>query len=218
MTQPTPTVPPSTAALNPLAHVPQQSLPASAVELGRIAGAWGVRGWLKIHSHSADAQALLAAPEWFIQTQRLPLPVQTYSIPIAQARWHGDTIVAHTPLIADRDAAQALQGARIFVLREHFPPPAEGEFYWVDLIGLRVQNPDGTLLGQVVQLLPTGPQTTLIVRPPCAENPREQNPQQNPKNKKTKSPPDILIPFVDAWIDEVNITAGHIITSWNAAE
>lgn len=197
---------------NPLAQIPSQTLPASAVELGRVAGAWGVRGWLKIHSHSGDAQALLRAKQWLIQAAPSPLNAQplAQSIPIAQVRWHGDAIVAQTPLIADRDAAQALHGARIFVLREHFPPPAEGEFYWVDLIGLRVQNPDGTLLGHVSQLLPTGPQTTLVVR---RENP-VSNSTENPKTKKPKAPTDILIPFVDAWIETVDITAGHIITSW----
>ena len=70
--------------------------------------------------------------------------------------------------IADRTAAEALRGARIFVSRPSFPTRRPDEFYWVDLIGLAVVNRDGVALGEVVGLIDTGPHSVLrVVAPPA---------------------------------------------------
>lgn len=222
-----------TLAATAIAALPTTSLPADAVEVGRIAAAWGVRGWFKVHAHSAEPQALLNAPHWFIQPPSqgaraaAPAFTDTKTLPIAQARWHGDALVAHSPLIADRDSAAALQGARIFVQREHFPAAEDGEFYWVDLIGLRVDNTHGHTLGHVVDLLATGPQTTLVVRPTAPTPSTADNtpatadaPPAQPPHKKPRSPnkaaADILIPFVDAWVERVDTAQGFILVRWEA--
>ena len=77
---------------------------------------------------------------------------------------HADGIVARLEPVADRNAAEALKGARIFVSRADFPPPSSpDEYYWVDLIGLDVVNREGLALGEVRDLLSTGPQTVLVV-------------------------------------------------------
>jgi 16S rRNA processing protein RimM len=104
-------------------------------------------------------------------------------------------VVATARDIGDREQAEALRGARVFVARSSFPTAAEDEFYWVDLIGLQVCNRDGALLGEVAGLLDNGAQSVLQVR----------------------SGPDVperLIPFVSAYIDRVDLAARRIDVDW----
>jgi 16S rRNA processing protein RimM len=134
-------------------------LPADAVEVGRIADAWGVKGWFKVLPHSASPEALFSSKRWYL----LPAEkgARTFSgsmlLRVREAREHSDSVVASAQEIDDRDAAQALKGARVFIARSSFPTPKEDEYYWVDLIGLEVVNREGMALGKVVELLSTGP-------------------------------------------------------------
>ena len=59
-------------------------------------------------------------------------------------------LIAATPGIADRDAAEALRGLRLFVPRDRLPATEEDEFYHEDLVGLTARAPDGTSLGRVI--------------------------------------------------------------------
>lgn len=176
------------------------ALPEDAVEVGRIADAWGVKGWFKVISHNAAPDALFAAKQWYI------LPSErgartfsgTASLSIRQVRPHSDTIVAWAQGIDDRNAAEALRGARIFVPRADFPAPAEDEYYWVDLIGLSVFNREGVALGQVRELMSTGPQTVLVLE------------ADNPEGK----PIERMIPFVSAFVDKVELAQRRILVDW----
>ena len=116
-------------------------------------------------------------------------------------RDQGDAIVALAPEIADRDAAEALKGARIFVSRASFPAPEPDEFYWVDLIGLAVVNREGAALGEVVGLIDTGPHCVLRVQPPAAE--------ERPAEAGER-----LIPFVDAYVDSVDLPGRRLVVDW----
>lgn len=185
-----------------MSHMPElesAALPEDAVEVGRIADAWGVKGWFKVIAYSADPEALFTAKQWFL------LPAEkgakhfagTVLLPIKQVRPHSDTIVATSPAVADRNAAEALRGARVFVAREHFPKTDDGEYYWVDLMGLHVRNREGVALGVVKDLLATGPQTTLVLAYEEAGKERER-----------------MIPFVDAYIDSVDVPGKTIIADW----
>jgi 16S rRNA processing protein RimM len=169
--------------------------PEDAVEVGRILGAWGIKGGIKVAPFAADPQALFSAKRWFLkpaETARPPsaaarpapaaAPAASRKTPAQQAalaaplpvalhvrgvRDQGDAIVATAPEIPDRDAAEALKGVRVFVSRASFPAPDEDEFYWVDLIGLAVVNREGAALGEVVGLIDTGPHCVLRVQPPA---------------------------------------------------
>lgn len=174
-------------------------LPSDAVEVGRIAGAWGVKGALRVQPHSGSPQALLSCRHWFLR------PVDgagTVAVPpwlrITSARAHGDAIVAGAEGIDDRDAAQALRGARVFVSRASFPKPGAGEYYWVDLIGCRVFNREGTDLGHVTGLMDLGPHAVLQVRPEAPDADER------------------LIPFVAAYVDGVDLAARRIDVDWSA--
>ncbi|MDZ7590732.1 MAG: ribosome maturation factor RimM [Rubrivivax sp.] len=178
--------------------------PADAVEVGRVLGAWGVKGGIRVKPFAADPQALFSSRRWYLQPPQTVLPQgsrATRPLPallrVVQAREQGDGVVATVQDIDDRDAAQALAGARVFVPRASFPTPDEGEFYWVDLIGLAVANRAGVDLGTVTGLIETGPHCVLRVLS-VVEAPRER-----------------LIPFVAAYVDAVDLPGRRIAVDWD---
>lgn len=175
------------------------ALPEDAVEVGRIADAWGVKGWFKVIAYNAAPEALYTAKQWFLLPAEKGAKnfVGTRLLPVKQARPHSDTIVATSLAVPDRNAAEALRGARVFIAREHFPSTQDGEYYWVDLIGLAVLNREGVALGQVKDLLATGPQTTLVLAYEEGGKERER-----------------MIPFVDAYIDNVDLASKTITADW----
>ena len=174
-------------------------LPADAIEVGRIADAWGIKGWFKVLSHSADPQALFASKRWFILPSEKG--AKTFSgvlkLAIREAKTHSDTVVATAQDVDDRTAAEALKGARIFVSRASFPTAGKDEYYWVDLIGLAVVNREGVVLGEIRELLSTGAQTVLVM-----DFLQDGKPQER------------LIPFVAAYVDGVDLPKRVITVDW----
>lgn len=188
-----------------LAQLAAAQLPAEPlIDLARITGAFGVKGWIKLAPFSADADALQDAAEWYITPgtgkQAGPrLFNEVLKCKVVQLKPQGDTLVAQLQGVDDRDWAQALRGATIAMPRSAFPALPEGEFYWLDLIGLNVRNREGVDLGQVSELLSNGPQSVLVVQ------------QQGEQEGK---PEERLIPFVDAYVDEVLLSERLIIVDW----
>jgi 16S rRNA processing protein RimM len=174
-------------------------LPADAIEVGRIADAWGIKGWFKVLPYSASPEALFSSKRWFLQPAEKG--AKTFSgtvlLKIKEAKDHSDTVVAHANDIDDRNGAELLKGARIFISRASFPTPQADEYYWVDLIGLDVVNREGVGLGQVRELLHTGPQTVLVLAYLEAGKSKER-----------------MIPFVSAYIDAVDLATKRITADW----
>ena len=174
-------------------------LPADAIEVGRILGAWGLKGWFKVLPHSADPEALFSSKRWhLLPAERGPRTFDGCALlRIREAKDHADSVVAAAQEMDDRDAAEALRGARVFVARSSFPTPADDEFYWVDLIGLAVVNREGIGLGTVRDLLSTGAQTVLVI-----------DHEQDGKRAER------MIPFVTAFVDAVDLPARRITVDW----
>jgi 16S rRNA processing protein RimM len=174
-------------------------LPADAIEVGRIADAWGIKGWFKVLPHSADSKALFSSKNWFLMPSERG--AKTFpgvaKLAIAEAKTHSNTVVACARGVDDRTTAEALRGARIFVSRVNFPPPEKDEYYWVDLIGLDVVNREGVVLGAVKELLSTGAQTVLVM-----------DYEQDGKTQER------MIPFVSVYIDSVDLPARRILVDW----
>ena len=155
------------AASDPSA--PDAEFPADAVEVARVLDAWGVKGWIRVQPYAKDPQALFSSRRWFLRPPEAQAgrPVRELAVPlpvllrIIEAREHGDGVVASVRDVLDRNGAEALRGARIFVPRSSFPTAGNDEFYWVDLIGLQVFNRDGVRLGEVSGLLDNGAQSVL---------------------------------------------------------
>lgn len=209
------------------------AFPDDAVEVGRVVGAWGVKGGLRIKAFSADPQALFSSKRWYLQA---PSAAQAMARPqpgmkgtdrptatapawprllrIVQAREQGEYIVATAQDLADRDAAQALAGARVFVSRGSFPTPQDDEFYWVDLIGLAVRTREGANLGTVVGLLETGPTCVLRVRP--ADDAGAPESAQAEGGTDGLLVEERLIPFVSAYVDRVDLPGRCLHVDWQA--
>ena len=176
-------------------------LPSDAVEVGRVAEAWGIKGWFKLLPYSADPEALLASKSWFL----LPTDkgVKAFDgcarIAVKEAKLHSNSLVACAQGVDDRSAAEALRGSRIFISRSSFPAAGIDEYYWVDLIGLEVVNRQGESMGTVRELLSTGPQTVLVLEFLSDGKPQER-----------------MIPFVSAYVDEVDLKSRRIRVDWLA--
>lgn len=180
--------------------------PDDAVEVAVVTGAWGVKGGLRVKPYSADPQALFASKRWYWQlppdaTPALRDRLQTLEQPlrVATAREQGDGVVAQVHDLDDRDQAQACKGLRLFVRRSSFPTADDGEYYWVDLLGLTVRNRQDQSLGTVVGLLQTGPHAVLRI---------ESEPDV--QGRRTER----LVPFVQAYVDTVDLQGRLIQVDW----
>ncbi len=122
--------------------------------MGRVAGSYGVRGWLKVAPEGGAAEGLAAATEWFIGGT--PHKVV--------ARLHGATVIAQVQGIANREEALKLKGLPVAVRREALADPGEGHYYHADLIGLEVVNEQGESLGTVKRMFSNGAQDVMEVQ------------------------------------------------------
>lgn len=119
--------------------------------MGRVAGSYGVRGWVKVAPGGGAAQGLADATEWWIGGKRFQ----------AQARVHGAKVVAALSGIGSREEALALKGSAVWVRRATLADPGEGHYYHADLIGLDVVNGQGEQLGKVKRMFSNGAQDVM---------------------------------------------------------
>lgn len=170
------------------------AIPDDLVLVGHVTGAYGIQGWVRIKPYSADADAMLHAKTWWLDKPVLR------DVDMMQAKIHGEDVVAQLMGVADRNAAEALKGASVQVRRSHFPPLADDEFYWIDLIGLAVENLQGESLGMVADLMDNGAHPILRVLAPAVPG--------------TEKPKEWLIPFVDQFVKTVDQAARKITVDW----
>ncbi|MBH1958244.1 MAG: ribosome maturation factor RimM [Burkholderiales bacterium] len=194
--------------LQPSPGLISSSLPEDALEVGRILDAWGVKGWVKILPHSTHPEAIFSAKTWYLQAPDakfrpgFSLFSGTVSLKVDEAKIHSGAVVAKFSGLDDRDAAEALRGARIFLSRSSFPAASADEYYWVDLIGLNVVNREGLTLGCVRDLMATGPHSVL-----CVEYASTQEDGAAITAER-------MIPFVAAYVDKVDIAGKCITVDW----
>jgi 16S rRNA processing protein RimM len=159
------------------------------VIVGRVSGLYGVRGWLKILSFTEPRENILKYSPW-----TLTQGDEKIVFAVDQGRVHGKGLVAKFDGVDDRDAATRYVDAEIFVDRDQFGREAEGEYYWADLEGMRVETIAGQLLGTVTSLLATGANDVMVV-----EGERRR-----------------LVPFVlSDVVKRVDRDAGLIVVDWD---
>ena len=117
----------------------------SRVCVGRIAGAHGVRGWVRIASYTEQPENVGAYGPVGDEAGERMFELEV----MGMAKAH---VLARVPGVVDRDAAEALRGLRLFVPRDRLPPPGSDEFYNDDLIGLAVETTEGAALGEVLSV------------------------------------------------------------------
>ncbi len=156
--------------------------------LGRIAGLYGVRGWVKVYSYTDPRDAVLEHAEWLLHRKG-----SWQACELVEGKRHGKGIIAKLAGVDDRDTAAEYVGIDIGVPREQLPETEPGEYYWTDLEGLRVVHKDGRELGTVAYLLETGANDVLVT-----EGERER-----------------LIPFVMGRVVlDVDLDDGVITVDW----
>ncbi len=175
--------------------------PEDAVQVGRILDAWGVKGWFKVQAYSSQPDAIFNAKHWFLKNDG-PKPGRL-TLKMLSVREHGEGIVASADGITDRNGAEALRGWELWVSRADFPRTGDDEYYWIDLIGLDVINREGQALGRVIGLIETGPHAVLRLLPPGVQEPAKPDQER-------------LIPFVEAFVDEVSLASRQIRVDWGA--
>jgi len=150
--------------------------------MGRVAGSYGVRGWIKVEE---PQHALTACRRWWIGGTG-------YAVEDVKA--HSGTLLAKLAGLESREAAQKLNGSKVFVRREALPEPGTGHYYLADLVGLEVVNGRGEALGVVKRWVFNGAQDVMEVA-----------------GSRTR-----LIPWIASVVRQVDLEKGRIHIEWGA--
>ena len=164
--------------------------------MGRIAAPFGVKGWVRVEPFTAAAKNLLAYPTWWIRDGRGG-NADWRECAVVEAKAQGRAVIARLAGCEDRDAALSLRGAEIAVPRARLPQTQPNEYYWADLIGLKVASTAGVDFGSVSRILATGANDVLVV-------------QGAPDG------PERLIPFIADVVADVDLEAGVMRVNWDA--
>lgn len=133
---------------------------ADTLEVGRVVSVHGVKGWVKVFSHTDPRENILDYRPWFLSTDE-----GWEKVEVRDARGQGKTLIALLGDCGDREQArERYVGRKIAIPREALPQLEEGEYYWRELLGLRVILEDGRDLGVVKALMETGANDVLVVR------------------------------------------------------
>ena len=160
------------------------------VPIGRVSGVFGVHGWLRVRSSTEPPARILEYRPWQVGGGE-----RWQTCEVRCGRPHGAGFVAKLDGLDDRETARCFIGADIAVRRSQLPEPEAGEYYWCDLIGLRVRNRAGASLGRVRRLMETGANDVMVVGEGAAE---------------------CLVPFVPGQtVCSVDLEAGNIEVDWS---
>ena len=159
--------------------------------LGRVLGAFGIRGEIKLESWTEPRAAIFRYQPWIVRDPQ----GRERALSGVRGRESGKFLIASFPDVADRDTVEAMRGTEIYVPRSALPPPKDGEYYWVDLEGLRVRNLEGADFGTVSHLFSTGANDVLV-----AQGERER-----------------MLPFLQPdVVVSVDFDAGLVTVDWDA--
>jgi 16S rRNA processing protein RimM len=128
------------------------------VTLGRVSGAYGIKGWVKVHSYTEQRESIAQFDAWVLEQRGTKRRLE-----LEASKHQGKSVLVKLGGIDDREAARALIGATIMVERAALPPCAPGEYYWADLEGLTVRTVEGEVLGTVDHLLATPGHDVLVL-------------------------------------------------------
>ena len=166
--------------------------------VGKISGVYGVKGWIKVHSDTDPREGIAEYNPWYIK-QGGHGKGEWREIRVEACRRHAKTVIAKLAGVDDRDAAMQLSAALIAIRPDQLQALGEDEFYWRDLIGLRVFNREGIELGTVRRLMETGANDVLVV------------------SREAKGDKEHLVPWTPGEaILQVDLELGRIDVDWDA--
>lgn len=180
--------------------------------VGRITGVYGIQGWLKIFSYTDPMEAIVDYNPWYIRAENRKNAPWT-AVKLKAGKRHAKTVIAKLEGCNDCDTAMTYIGNEISIkLAQLEDLEGKDEYYWRDLIGLRVINQQGIELGRVKRLMETGANDVLVV---TSENEAaEAAVEKAAAEKKHK---EHLIPWtMHNAIVAVDIEQGVIEVDWDA--
>lgn len=162
------------------------------VIIGKIAGVYGVKGWVRLRSWTQPAEQIFTYQPWLLVSDS---GAEKHRCKVLEYRSHSGQFVINLEGIADRDEAAKLNDYRIEVEKDRLPTLPDNEYYWTDLVGMQVVNLAGEDFGKVSNLLETGANDVLVI---------------NGDRQR-------LVPFVQGQIvTVVDQEAGKITVDWDA--
>lgn len=168
--------------------------------VGKISGVYGVKGWVKVYSDTDPREGITDYSPWYIKRGSHG-EGEWREIQLENGRRQAKTVIAKLEGIDDRDAAMQLTGALIAISPDQLQALSEDEFYWRDLIGLRVINSEGIELGTVQRLMDTGANDVLVV---SDEKLAEQGGKEH------------LVPWTPGQaVLDVDLELGQILVDWD---
>ena len=160
-----------------------------AICVGHITGAQGVKGWVRVFSNTSPRENILNYSPWLMEVDNQLREVEI------EGRLQGRNVIVRLTGIEDRDQASALAGSKIYILPEQLPRLGEGDFYWSQLIGLKVESLEAEVLGTIDTMMETGANDVMVL----------------------KGDRDRLIPFViDEVVKEVDLANKRVVVDWQA--
>ena len=157
--------------------------------MGRVLGAFGVQGWIRVKPYTESPGGLGEFARWVVRS-----PQGWREVAVEEFELHAKGPVARLAGCADRGAAERLRGVEIAVPRAALGDAGEGTLYQVDLLGLEVRDGEGRVLGEVDGFLETGGASVMVV----------------------KGGTERLIPFVADCVKAVDREARRITVDWKA--
>jgi len=155
--------------------------------VGHIIGIQGVKGWVKVFSDTSPRENILNYSPWKIETGEKIMNVAV------NGRLQGKNVIAQIDGVEDRDLAAELIGSKIYIEPGQLPKLTEGEYYWSDLIGMKVESLESEPLGTVETMMETGANDVMVL-----QGDRER-----------------LIPFViDEIVREVDLVNKRVVVDW----
>jgi len=165
------------------------------VVLGRVSSVYGVKGWVKIISHTDPMENIQTYNPWLVKYQG-----QWKTYQVESFKRHGKGLIAKLAGVDDREIARLYNGCEIAVAADQIPELEEGEFYWSQLENLLVYTESGELLGKVSHLIETGSNDVLVVKGTAESIDRKER----------------LLPYLpDQVIKDINLETGTMRVDWD---
>ena len=162
--------------------------------MGRVIGAYGIKGWIKIQPFSARTEGLQPHRRWWIGRDPVWRQVE-----VQESVVHSASLVARLAGVADREAAAGLRGLEVAIERKDLPAIDADEVYWSDLIGLDVVNAADESLGRIVEVFSNGAHDVLRVG------------ERGPDGKSIER----LLPYVGAIVKSVDLRQRRVEVDWD---
>lgn len=133
---------------------------AEMVVLGQFGKVHGLKGWLKLNSFTSPLENILDYPQFVAVIDR-----NQKTLEIDQFRRQPRGLLVHVDGYDDPESARQLTGVELSVAASTMPGLGDGEFYWHQLLGMKVVNQQSELFGQVEKLMETGANDVLVITP-----------------------------------------------------